>query len=130
MTMINKQQLATPSIFTPGEAKVQIAGVIFTEAMTEMKNILSHAEDRYDGDTKSRGYLFYKSFIMDQVYSMLERQFDVMKQQGLIVECGCGANIYKNRSGYKPCVRCCGSGFTNSPAYNNFLYSLEDKTVR
>lgn len=107
-----------------GAAKVQVAGAIFIEAMTVLKNILKQAEDRYDGNINASGYKWYKSFIMDQVYSMLERQFEIMEQQGIVSECGCGDSV-KNRNGWKPCMRCNGCGYTNTQEYDDFLYDME-----
>lgn len=104
-----------------GKAKTQIAGSIFIEAMTSLKNLLKQAEDRYDGNTESQGYKWYKSFVMDQVYQMLEKQLSMLEKDSLVKECGCGASV-KNRNGWKPCVRCNGSGYTNTDEYNDFLY--------
>lgn len=109
-----------------GKVKNQIAGTIFVEAMTALKNTLKQAEDRYDGDINAHGYRWYKSFVMDQIYPMMERQFEILIQDGLVIECGCGASV-KNRNGWRPCQKCSGSGYTNSEEYNEFLYQQEIK---
>lgn len=116
--------------YTKGEVKPQLAAQIFIESMTALKNVLCQAEDRYDGDTKSKGYVWYRAFIMDQIYPMLERQLSLMEKNGLISKCGCGADISKNRNGYRPCLKCSGSGYTNSSKYNDFLYESESKIPR
>jgi hypothetical protein len=122
---MNKNKIGKiPDYAVKGEAKTQIAASIFVESMTVLKNILKQAEDRYDGNTNASGYKWYKSFIMDQVYSMLERQYEVMQKEGVVVECTCGDSV-KNRNGWKPCLRCCGCGYTNSQDYNDFIYDLE-----
>jgi len=111
-----------------GGVKTQLAAEIFTRSLTSMKNILKQAEDRYDGNVDSEGYKWYRGFIMDQYYPMLEDTFALMESQQLIVECGCGGSV-KKRNGWRPCSWCAGSGYKNSDHYNDFLYQFENKLV-
>jgi hypothetical protein len=90
-----------------------LAGVVFVESLTVLKNLLNNTEDRYDGKKDSKGYIYHKGILMDEFYKMLERIFKNLKEDSLIEECGCGANISKVRTGYKPCKRCYGSGYCN-----------------
>lgn len=90
-----------------------LAGKIFIQSLRALKNLLSNTEDRYDGKTDSKGYIHHKGILMDEFYNMLERIFNNLKELSLIEECGCGANISKVRTGYKPCQRCYGSGYCN-----------------
>jgi hypothetical protein len=119
----NSKKQSSMVAITKGNPKPPIAGDVFVETMTAMKNILSHAEDRYDGDVNDKGYKWYRSFVMDQFFPMLERQMELLEKVGIVEQCECGASI-KNRNGYRTCMHCRGCGYRNTQEINDFIFDV------
>ncbi len=108
---------------TRGGVKPQIAKYIFRKHVKAMKDMLDAGEWKYEGK-RSPGFKHYRKLVQNTFYTELGQIFEFLEKCCIIQDCGCGANL-ERREGWKPCVRCNGCGYKNTPFINDMFSMLE-----